>query len=191
MKKKYFIHESSYIDENCKIGSGTKIWHFSHIMDNAVIGNNCNIGQNVVISPNVKIGNNVKIQNNVSLYTGITCDDNVFIGPSCVFTNILNPRSLINRRDQFIPTFIEKGASLGANATIICGNRIGKYSLIGAGSVITKNVIPYSIVLGNPAKQVGWISENGNKLKFDKNGIAICKATNEKYLIKNKSVTKL
>ncbi|MDB9793370.1 acetyltransferase [Flavobacteriaceae bacterium] len=180
--KNYFVHESSYVDEPCKIGKGTKIWHFSHVMKNSVIGENCNIGQNVVVSPDVQLGKNVKIQNNVSVYTGVICEDDVFLGPSMVFTNIINPRSGVIRTDEFQTTLIKKGASIGANATIICGNNVGKYSLVGAGTVVTKNIPDYAIVYGNPSKVHGWISRNGQKLLFDANtDIAICNETGEKY----------
>lgn len=186
----YYIHESTIVDDGCKIGSGTKIWHFSHIMSNCTIGKNCNIGQNVVVSPEVIIGNNVKIQNNVSLYTGVTCDDDVFLGPSCVFTNVLNPRSAINRRGQYLKTHVGKGASVGANATIVCGHDIGEYAFIGAGSVITKTVLPYALVVGNPAKQIGWMSEYGHRLTF-KDNIAICLESNDKYELLNNLVNKV
>ena len=168
MSKLYFVHESSYIDEPCEIGAGTKIWHFSHIMSGCKIGEDCNIGQNVVISPNVIIGNNVKIQNNVSVYTGIICEDDVFLGPSCVFTNVINPRSHINRKHEFMQTVIKKGATIGANATIVCGNIIGKYALVGAGSVVTKDVPDYGLVVGNPARLIGWVCAYGEKLLKDK-----------------------
>ena len=170
----FFVHETSIVDISSKIGKGTKIWHFSHIMKNSVIGLNCNIGQNVVVSPNVTLGNNVKVQNNVSIYTGVTCNDDVFLGPSMVFTNIINPRSAVIRRDKYVETIVDKGASIGANATIICGNRIGKYSLIGAGSVVTKDVEDYSLVVGNPAKHIGWVSEYGHRLIFNSDGMATC-----------------
>jgi len=184
--KNFFIHESSYIEESAKVGKGTKIWHFSHVMANCELGKNCNIGQNVVISPNVKLGENVKIQNNVSIYTGVIAEDNVFIGPSVVFTNIINPRSSVNRRGEYIKTILCEGSSIGANSTIICGVIIGKYSLIGAGSVVTKNVQNYSLVVGNPARHVGWVSQYGNKLKFDESGFAICNESKQKYvLLKN------
>ena len=173
--KKYFVHESSYIDEPCKIGEGTKIWHFSHIMKNSTIGKNCNIGQNVLVSSDVKLGNNVKVQNNVSIYTGVECEDDVFLGPSMVFTNVINPRSAINRRGTYIKTIVKKGSSIGANATIICGNSIGKFSFIGAGSVVTKDVPDYALVIGNPAKQVGWMSEYGQRLNFDNSNKFLCK----------------
>ena len=184
----YFKHESAYIDEGCTIGDDTKIWHFSHIMSGCKIGNGCNIGQNVVISPNVVIGNNVKIQNNVSVYTGVVCEDYVFLGPSLVFTNVINPRSEVNRRDEFMTTIIRRGASVGANATIVCGNEIGEYALIGAGAVITKPVAPYALVVGNPAHRIGWVSRYGHRLHFDKEGIAVCPETNERYRLSNGNV---
>lgn len=184
----YFKHESAYIDEGCTIGDDTKIWHFSHIMSGCKIGNSCNIGQNVVISPNVVIGNNVKIQNNVSVYTGVVCEDYVFLGPSMVFTNVINPRSEVNRRDEFMTTIIRRGASVGANATIVCGNEIGEYALIGAGAVITKPVAPYALVVGNPAHRIGWVSRYGHRLHFDKEGIAVCPETNERYRLSNGNV---
>ena len=184
----YFKHESAYIDEGCTIGDDTKIWHFSHIMSGCKIGNGCNIGQNVVISPNVVIGDNVKIQNNVSVYTGVVCEDYVFLGPSMVFTNVINPRSEVNRRDEFMTTIIRRGASVGANATIVCGNEIGEYALIGAGAVITKPVAPYALVVGNPAHRIGWVSRYGHRLHFDKEGIAVCPETNERYRRSNGNV---
>lgn len=184
----YFKHESAYIDEGCTIGDDTKIWHFSHIMSGCKIGNGCNIGQNVVISPNVVIGNNVKIQNNISVYTGVVCEDYVFLGPSMVFTNVINPRSEVNRRDEFMTTIIRRGASVGANATIVCGNEIGEYALIGAGAVITKPVAPYALVVGNPAHRIGWVSRYGHRLHFDKEGIAVCPETNERYRLSNGNV---
>lgn len=184
----YFKHESAYIDEGCTIGDDTKIWHFSHIMSGCKIGNGCNIGQNVVISPNVVIGDNVKIQNNVSVYTGVVCEDYVFLGPSMVFTNVINPRSEVNRRDEFMTTIIRRGASVGANATIVCGNEIGEYALIGAGAVITKPVAPYALVAGNPAHRIGWVSRYGHRLHFDKEGIAVCPETNERYRLSNGNV---
>ena len=187
--KKYFVHESSYIDEPCKIGEGTKIWHFSHIMKNSTIGKNCNIGQNVLVSSDVKLGNNVKVQNNVSIYTGVECEDDVFLGPSMVFTNVINPRSAINRRGTYIKTIVKKGSSIGANATIICGNNIGKFSFIGAGSVVTKDVPDYALVIGNPAKQVGWMSEYGQRLNFDNSNKFLCKNSKKYYrLIDNKII---
>lgn len=187
----YFKHESSYIDNGCQIGEGTKIWHFSHIMSNCIIGKNCNIGQNVVISPDVRLGDNVKIQNNVSVYTGVICEDDVFLGPSMVFTNVINPRSHISRKNEYKQTIVRKGASIGANATIVCGNEIGEYALIGAGSVVTKNVKPYALMVGNPARQIGWVSENGQKLEFDENGIAICTETKQSYHLENNIVKKI
>ncbi len=189
--EQYFAHETAVIDTGCQIGEGAKIWHFSHIMKNCVIGKKCNIGQNVVVSPGVVLGNNVKVQNNVSIYTGVICEDDVFLGPSMVFTNISNPRSAVIRRDKYEETVVKKGASIGANATIVCGNDIGKYSFIGAGAVVTKEVPPYALVVGNPAKQIGWMSEYGHRLKFDKNDIAICPESKEKYELKNNVVTKI
>lgn len=189
--KDYFAHDTAVIDEGCQIGEGTKIWHFSHIMPNCVIGRNCNIGQNVVVSPEVVLGNNVKVQNNVSIYTGVTCDDDVFLGPSMVFTNVRNPRSAINRRDQYAKTHVGKGATIGANATVVCGHDIGQYAFIGAGAVITKAVPPYALVVGNPAKQIGWMSEFGNKLVFDKDGKAVCPESGNEYFLRNGEVSKL
>jgi UDP-2-acetamido-3-amino-2,3-dideoxy-glucuronate N-acetyltransferase len=191
MEKEYFAHETAVIDEGTKIGKGTKIWHFSHVMTGSEIGENCNIGQNVVISPGVKLGRNVKVQNNVSIYTGVVCDDDVFLGPSMVFTNIVNPRSAIIRKDSYISTIVEKGASIGANSTIICGNRIGKYSFVGAGAVVTKDVKPYALVVGNPARQTGWLSEYGHKLQFDDKGFATCPESGEKYRIQDGNVIKV
>ncbi|MHA7131947.1 acyltransferase [Algoriphagus namhaensis] len=187
----FFIHESSYLDEGCEIGKGTKVWHFSHIMTGCKLGENCNIGQNVVISPQVILGSNVKVQNNVSIYTGVTCEDDVFLGPSMVFTNVTNPRSAVNRKNEYAQTHVGKGASIGANATIVCGHDIGKYAFIGAGAVVTKNVPDYALVIGNPAKQIGWMSEFGERLNFDKNGKAICQATGEEYLLENGKVKKV
>lgn len=184
----FFVHKSSYVDENCKIGNGTHIWHFSHIMSNCIIGERCNIGQNVVISPDVRIGNNVKIQNNVSVYTGVICEDDVFLGPSMVFTNVINPRSHVSRKSEYRQTIIHRGASIGANATIVCGHEIGEYALIGAGSVVTKDVKPYALMVGNPARRIGWVSRYGEKLNFDKDGIAVCPATNEVYRLENDEV---
>lgn len=184
MENKYFVHESSYIDDNCEIGEGTKIWHFSHVMSKSKIGKKCNIGQNVVISPGVVLGDNVKIQNNVSVYTGVICEDDVFLGPSCVFTNVINPRSFIERKDEYRQTIIEKGASIGANSTIVCGNKIGKYALVGAGSVVTKDVPNYSIVVGNPARVIGYICKCGNKLNKD----LTCEVCNKKYINENDEV---
>ena len=186
----HFSHESAVRDQGSSVGRGTKIWHFSHIMPTAIIGQYCNIGQNVVVSPGVVLGNNVKVQNNVSIYTGVTCEDDVFLGPSMVFTNVINPRSAIVRREEFMQTNVKKGASIGANATIICGNDIGSYAMIGAGAVITKEVLSFALVVGNPAKQIGWVSEYGHRLNFDENGEAICKESKEKYLIKQQTVSK-
>jgi UDP-2-acetamido-3-amino-2,3-dideoxy-glucuronate N-acetyltransferase len=191
MEKKYFAHETAVIDAGCKIGNGTKIWHFTHIMPNCEIGENCNIGQNVVVSPEVILGNNVKIQNNVSLYTGVICEDDVFLGPSMVFTNIINPRSAIIRKDQYVKTIVKKGASIGANATIVCGHNIGEYAFIGAGAVVTKEVPAYALVVGNPAKQIGWISEYGHRLDFNSEGIAICGESKEKYKFNKGVVSKI
>ncbi len=186
----YFAHETAVIDEGCEIAEGTKIWHFSHIMPNCKIGKGCNIGQNVVVSPDVILGNNVKVQNNVSIYTGVICEDDVFLGPSMVFTNVINPRSAIKRRDEFKKTLVKKGASIGANATIVCGNDIGEYAFIGAGAVVTKEVDPYALVVGNPSKQIGWISEYGHRLNFE-NGVAVCPESGEKYQLINNKVTKI
>jgi len=189
--KNYTVHESAYIDEGCDIGEGTKIWHFSHIMSNSKLGKNCNIGQNVVISPDVILGDNVKVQNNVSIYTGVTCESDVFLGPSMVFTNVVNPRSAVNRKSEYAKTHVGKGASIGANATIVCGHDIGAFAFIGAGAVITKSVPAYAIMVGNPAKRMGWMSEYGEKLKFDSEGKAYCLATGELYELKNDQVRKL
>ncbi len=191
MENNVFVHPSAIIDEGCNIGDGTKIWHFSHIMPNCQLGKNCNIGQNVVISPEVILGNNVKVQNNVSIYTGVTCEDDVFLGPSMVFTNVINPRSAINRKNQYTKTNVEKGATIGANATIVCGHDIGAYAFIGAGAVVTKYIKPYALVMGNPAIQKGWMSEYGHKLTFDKAGIAFCPESNEKYFLENDIVKKI
>lgn len=187
----YFAHPTAVIDENCTIGADTKIWHFSHVMSNCVIGKKCNLGQNVVVSPQVSLGNNVKVQNNVSIYSGVVCEDDVFLGPSMVFTNILNPRSAVIRRDQYIQTLVKKGASIGANATIICGIEIGKYALIGAGAVVTKNVPDYALLIGNPAKQTGWVSEYGHKLSFNQDGTAICPESQQQYQLKNGLVQRI
>lgn len=187
----FFAHETAVIDAGSTIGTGTKIWHFSHIMPNCIIGKNCNIGQNVVVSPKVKLGNNVKVQNNVSIYTGVICEDDVFLGPSMVFTNVINPRSAIKRQDQYLETVVKKGASIGANATIVCGNNIGEYAFIGAGAVVTKEVLPYALVVGNPSKQIGWISEYGHRLEFDEKGEAICIESKEKYKLENNKVFKI
>lgn len=187
----FFAHETAVIDKGCQIGEGTKIWHFSHVMPNSVIGNNCNIGQNVVISPNVILGKNVKVQNNVSIYTGVICEDDVFIGPSAVFTNVINPRSAVVRKNEYKKTLVKKGASIGANSTIVCGNEIGEFAFIGAGAVVTKKVLPYALVVGNPSKQIGWISEYGHRLNFDEKGEAVCEESGEKYQLVNNKVTKI
>jgi len=184
----YYNHESAIIDEGAKIGEGTKIWHFSHIMSGCEIGKNCNIGQNVVISPDVILGENVKVQNNVSIYTGVVCENDVFLGPSMVFTNVINPRSHVIRKNEYQRTLLKRGSSIGANATIICGNEIGEYAMIGAGAVITKNVLPYALVVGNPAHQIGWVSKNGHRLHFDKSDIAFCPETKEKYILKDNKI---
>ncbi|MGX5820018.1 acyltransferase [Chitinophaga lutea] len=186
----FFAHATAVIDEGSIIGDGTKIWHFSHIMPGAIIGNNCNIGQNVVISPSVVLGSNVKVQNNVSIYTGVICEDDVFLGPSCVFTNVINPRSAVNRKDQYRQTNVGRGASIGANATIVCGHDIGAFAFIGAGAVVTKNVEPYALVVGNPAKQVGWVSEYGQKLQFNAQGFATCSESGQEYTLQNNRVTR-
>ncbi len=191
MGKKYFAHETAVIDDGCTIGEGTKIWHFSHIMSQSVLGENCNIGQNVLVSPEVVLGNNVKVQNNVSIYTGVTCEDDVFLGPSMVFTNVINPRSGVNRRGQYDKTLVKKGATIGANATIVCGHDIGEYAFVGAGTVVTKTVKPYALVVGNPARQIGWMSEYGHRLAFDEHGIAICPESKEKYILENNEVKKI
>jgi UDP-2-acetamido-3-amino-2,3-dideoxy-glucuronate N-acetyltransferase len=191
MEKEYFAHESAYIDEGCKIGKGTKIWHFTHIMPNCIIGENCNIGQNVVISPQVVLGRNVKIQNNVSIYTGVTCDDDVFLGPSMVFTNVINPRSAVNRKSEYAKTHVGKGATIGANATIVCGHDIGAFAFIGAGAVVTKNVPDYALIVGNPGRQMGWMSEFGHRLIFNDRGIAFCPESKEQYQLENGKVKKL
>lgn len=188
---KYYVHPTAVIDDGSKIGEGTKIWHFTHVMPGAVIGPKCNIGQNVVVSPDVILGQNVKVQNNVSIYTGVICEDDVFLGPSMVFTNISNPRSAIVRKNQYKTTLVRKGASIGANATIICGNEIGEYALIGAGSVVTKPVAPFALIVGNPSRQIGWVSEFGHRLNFDSNNSAICPESNEEYLLKDNFVMKL
>ncbi len=188
---KYFAHETAVIDEGCQIGEGTKIWHFSHIMTNCKIGNKCNIGQNVVVSPEVSMGNNCKIQNNVSLYTGVICEDNVFMGPSMVFTNVINPRSAVNRKSEYMQTYVKEGATFGANCTIVCGITIGKFAFIGAGAVVTKDVKDYALIVGNPGKQIGWMSEYGQRLQFNEDGIAICEESKEKYQLKNNTVIKI
>ena len=186
----YFIHETAIIDEGCEIGDGTKIWHFSHLMTGCVVGKNCNIGQNVVISPGVVLGDNVKVQNNVSVYTGVTCDDDVFLGPSCVFTNVINPRSSISRKNEFMPTKVCRGATIGANATIICGCIIGQYAMVGAGAVVTKDIPAFALVVGNPAKQIGWVSEYGHRIEFNEHGVALCPERKDTYIIKDGRVIK-
>ena len=186
----YFAHETAVIDDNCQIGKGTKIWHFSHVMPKSKIGENCNLGQNVVVSPSVVLGNNVKVQNNVSIYAGVTCEDDVFLGPSMVFTNVRNPRSAIVRKNKYLKTIVKKGASIGANATIICGNNIGEFAFIGAGSVVTKPVLPYALIVGNPAQQIGWVSEYGHTLNFDEDGFGTCKESKEVYGFKDGAVFK-
>jgi UDP-2-acetamido-3-amino-2,3-dideoxy-glucuronate N-acetyltransferase len=190
-EKKYFVHASAIVDDGCNIGEGTKIWHFSHIMPGCTIGERCNIGQNVVVSSDVVLGNNVKIQNNVSIYTGVTCADDVFLGPSMVFTNVINPRSAINRRDQYAKTHVGKGASIGANATIVCGHDIGEYAFIGAGAVVTKNVPDYALVVGNPARQLGWVGEYGHRLNFDTSGMATCPESGQQYLLHDNQVKRI
>lgn len=190
-EKKYYAHPSAIVDEGCEIGEGVKIWHFSHIMSNCKIGDFCNIGQNVVVSPDVVLGKNVKVQNNVSIYTGVTCDDDVFLGPSMVFTNVINPRSAVNRKSEYLKTRVGKGATIGANATIVCGHDIGEFAFIGAGAVVTKEIPAYALMVGNPAKQLGWMSEFGQRLHFDENGIAICSESKEKYQLKDKCVKKI
>ena len=184
----YFAHPTAVIDEGCQIGNGTKIWHFSHVMPNCEIGENCNIGQNVVVSPNVKLGKNVKVQNNVSIYTGVICEDDVFLGPSMVFTNVFNPRSAVNRKSEYMRTLVKRGATIGANSTIVCGITINEFAFIGAGAVVTKDVPAYALVIGNPARQTGWMSQYGQKLKFDTAGFAICPESNEKYMLKDGKV---
>ena len=191
MDEKPFIHETAVIDEPCSIGAGSKVWHFSHIMKDAVLGNDCNLGQNVVISPRVTLGNNVKVQNNVSIYTGVICEDDVFLGPSMVFTNIVNPRSAVVRKDKYVKTLVQKGASIGANATVVCGHTIGSFAMVGAGAVITKDVSPYALVVGNPARQIGWVSEYGHRLEFDESGKATCEESGQEYLMENDEVTKI
>lgn len=189
-ERKYFVHETAVIDEGAEIGNGVKIWHFSHIMPKCKIGDGCNIGQNVVVSPEVILGKNVKVQNNVSIYTGVTCEDDVFLGPSMVFTNVLNPRSAVLRRDQYQKTYVGRGASIGANATIVCGHNIGKFAFIGAGAVVTKDIPAYALVVGNPSRQVGWMSEYGHRLNFNESGEAICPESGEKYFLQNGKVLK-
>lgn len=187
----YYVHPSSVIDEGCRIGSGTRIWHFCHIMPGAVIGNDCILGQNVMLAPNVVLGNNVKVQNNVSIYEGVTCEDEVFLGPSVVLTNVINPRSAVSRKNEFKPTLIKKGASIGANATIVCGNTIGEYAFIGAGAVVTKDIPAYALIVGNPGKQTGWMSESGHKLVFDKSNKAVCLESGEEYVLENNRVKRI
>ncbi len=187
----FYAHETVLVDEGCTIGEGTKIWHFSHIMSNCTIGQTCNIGQNVVVSPGVILGNNVKVQNNISIYTGVTCDDDVFLGPSMVFTNVINPRSAINRRDQYAKTHVGKGASIGANATIVCGHDIGAYAFIGAGAVVTKNVPAFALVVGNPARQLGWVGEYGHRLAFNAEGVALCPESEQEYILENNIVNRI
>ena len=188
MNNNFFVHDTAVIDDNCTIGIGTKIWHFTHLMSGCVVGENCNIGQNVVIGTDVILGNNIKVQNNVSIYTGVTCDDDVFLGPSMVFTNVINPRSAINRKDQFLKTHVGLGATIGANATIVCGHNIGKYAFIGAGAVVTKTVPEYALLVGNPAKQIGWMSEYGHRLNFNADNIAVCTESKMIYTIENNQV---
>jgi UDP-2-acetamido-3-amino-2,3-dideoxy-glucuronate N-acetyltransferase len=187
----FYAHETALVDDGCTIGDGTKIWHFSHIMSNCTIGQKCNIGQNVVVSPSVILGNNVKVQNNISIYTGVVCDDDVFLGPSMVFTNVINPRSAINRRDQYAKTHVGKGASIGANATIVCGHDIGAFAFIGAGAVVTKNVPAYALVVGNPARQLGWVGEYGHRLTFNDQGIAVCPESEQEYQLENNTVSRM
>jgi UDP-2-acetamido-3-amino-2,3-dideoxy-glucuronate N-acetyltransferase len=187
----YFAHETAIVDAGCIIGNGTKIWHFSHIMPDCTIGENCNIGQNVVVSPGVILGKNVKIQNNVSIYSGVECEDDVFLGPSMVFTNVINPRSAVNRRGEYSKTVVKRGASIGANATIVCGHDIGEFAFIGAGAVVTKHVPAFALMVGNPARQMGWMSEFGHRLEFDADGIAICKESGDKYQLLNQTVKKI
>ena len=189
--KNYYSHETAIIDEGCTIGNDVKIWHFSHVMSNCIIGDQCNIGQNVVISPEVVLGKNVKIQNNVSIYTGVICEDDVFLGPSMVFTNVINPRSAVNRKNQYAKTIVKKGASIGANATIVCGHDIGEFAFIGAGAVVTKTIPNYALVVGNPAKQIGWVSEYGHRLNFDSNGFALCPETKQEYELKDGDVRRV
>jgi UDP-2-acetamido-3-amino-2,3-dideoxy-glucuronate N-acetyltransferase len=187
----YYVHPSSIIDENCEIGEGTKIWHFSHVMSGSKIGNNCNLGQNVVVSPKVVLGNNVRVQNNVSIYEGVICEDDVFLGPSMVLTNVINPRSAVSRKDQYKKTLIKKGASIGANATIVCGNTIGEYAFIGAGAVVTKDVPAFALIVGNPGRQKGWMSEYGHKLNFNSEKIAVCPESKQEYLLENNIVKRI
>ncbi len=189
--KNFFAHETAVIDENCSIGNDTKIWHFSHIMSNCTIGEGCNLGQNVVVSPQVILGKNVKVQNNVSIYTGVICEADVFLGPSMVFTNVINPRSDIIRKKEYLRTIVKKGASIGANATIVCGNNIGEYAFVGAGAVVTKEIKPYALVVGNPSQQIGWVSEYGHRLEFNEAGFATCKESKQQYQLRNDFVKKM
>lgn len=191
MTSKYFAHETAVVDDGCIIGVGTKIWHFSHIMTGCTIGNACNIGQNVVVSPDVVLGNNVKVQNNVSIYTGVICEDDVFLGPSMVFTNVINPRSAVNRKSEYAKTLVKRGATIGANSTIVCGVTLGEFCFVGAGAVVIRNVKPYALVVGNPSKQIGWMSEFGHRLKFNEQGIAICPESKEEFRLSNDIVTKI
>ena len=191
MEQNYFSHETAVIDPGCSIGKGSKIWHFTHVMTGARIGENCNLGQNVVISPEVVLGDNVKVQNNVSIYTGVICEDDVFLGPSMVFTNIINPRSQVIRKDQYARTLVKRGATIGANATIVCGNVIGEFAFVGAGAVVTKDVPPYALVVGNPGKQIGWMSEYGHRLHFDEEMIAVCPESRQKYKLTGNTIVKL
>lgn len=188
--KRYFAHPTAVIDDGCEIGDNVKIWHFSHVMPGCKIGNNCSLGQNVVVSPKVILGRNVRVQNNVSIYEGVVCEDDVFLGPSMVFTNVINPRSAISRKEEYLATWVRKGATIGANATIVCGNEIGEYAFIGAGAVITRNVAPYALVVGNPSRQIGWMSEFGHRLHFDEDDIAFCEESGEKYVLENNTVRK-
>jgi UDP-2-acetamido-3-amino-2,3-dideoxy-glucuronate N-acetyltransferase len=190
-KDDFYVHPSSFVDDGCELGKGTKVWHFSHIMSNSKIGENCNIGQNVVISPGVILGDNVKVQNNVSVYTGVECEDDVFLGPSMVFTNVINPRSAVNRKNEYAKTLVKKGATIGANATIICGHTIGSYAFIGAGAVVTRNVPDYALLIGNPARQTGWMSAFGHKLHFNQEGVAVCEESGEKYKLKDGVVSRI
>ena len=187
----YFAHETAVVDAGCTIGKGTKIWHFSHIMPNCILGENCNIGQNVVVSPEVVLGKNVKVQNNVSIYTGVICEEDVFLGPSMVFTNVMNPRSAVNRKNEYLKTVVRRGASIGANATIVCGHDIGEFAFIGAGAVVTKTVAPYALMVGNPARQLGWMSEYGQRLTFNNEGVAVCSESGEEYKLENNKVIKI
>ena len=186
--KSYFAHETAVIDEGCTIGAGTKIWHFSHIMTGCVLGEKCNIGQNVVISPDVVLGRNCKVQNNVSVYTGVTCGDDVFLGPSCVFTNVINPRSAVNRKSEYLKTHVGNGATIGANATVVCGHNIGEYAFIGAGAVVIEDIPPFAVVVGNPSRQIGWMSKSGGKLEFGPDSVAVCPLSGERYILKEGAV---